>query len=47
MTALPVRLALAVVSGLAAAASFEPFGWAYLLPAAVFPTSTEQAAAAC
>jgi apolipoprotein N-acyltransferase len=28
-------LALAVVSGLAAAASFEPFGWAYLLPAAV------------
>ena len=32
---MPVRLALAAVSGLLAAVSFEPFGWAYLLPVAV------------
>ena len=35
MTSLPVRLALAVASGLAAGLAFEPFAFAYLLPLAV------------
>ena len=35
MTSLPVRLALAVASGLAAGLAFEPFALAYLLPLAV------------
>jgi apolipoprotein N-acyltransferase len=35
VTSLPLRLALAALSGLLAALSFEPFGWAYLLPLAV------------
>jgi apolipoprotein N-acyltransferase len=35
VTSVPARLALAAASGLAAALSFEPFGWAYLLPVAV------------
>ncbi|MGN6578168.1 MAG: apolipoprotein N-acyltransferase [Nocardioides sp.] len=35
MTSTLLRLALAAVSGLLAAVSFEPFGWAYLLPLAV------------
>ncbi len=35
MTSLPVRLLLALVSGLAAGAVFEPFGWSYLAPLAV------------
>ena len=34
MTSLPARLALALVSGLLAAVSFEPFDWPYLLPLA-------------
>jgi apolipoprotein N-acyltransferase len=32
---LPVRLAVAVASGLLAAVAFEPFDWPYLLPVAV------------
>ena len=35
VTSLPARIAVAVASGLLAALSFEPFGWAYLLPLAV------------
>jgi apolipoprotein N-acyltransferase len=35
VTSLPVRLAVAVASGLLAALSFEPFDWPYLLPVAV------------
>jgi apolipoprotein N-acyltransferase len=35
VTSLPARLALAAVSGLLAAFSFEPFDWPYLLPFAV------------
>ncbi len=35
MSSLPVRLALAIIAGLLAALSFEPFGWALVLPVAV------------
>lgn len=35
VNSLPVRLAVAVASGLLAALSFEPFDWPYLLPVAV------------
>ncbi|MBA2463963.1 MAG: apolipoprotein N-acyltransferase [Nocardioidaceae bacterium] len=35
MTSLPVRLGGAALAGLLAALSFEPYGWAYLLPFAV------------
>ena len=35
MISLPVRLAVAVASGLLAAWAFEPFDWPYLLPVAV------------
>lgn len=35
MTALPVRLLVAVLAGLLAATGFEPFAWSYVLPVSV------------